>query len=374
MDILNINSYYYSSTVHKEMRNYLIEHKVDSLTYVPLCKGYVPRVECQYAPEANVIHSNCYNNIDKYIFTLKNKKIVDDIVRHDIKFDQYKCAHAHSLFSNGVIALKIKNKYALPYVVTVRDTDLNIFFRYRVNLRKIGITIIENASAVVFLSKPYKNKLIGSYIDESTKEIVEKKSYVLPNGIDRFWFANKKTPKKLTSNSIIRLVFVGAITKRKNIATIIKVVELLNKSNISTQLVVIGRIIDKSQKNIIMQNEYIEYHDYMPKEMLIKIYERCDIFIMPSIRESFGLVYAEAMSQGIPVIYTRNQGFDGQFNDGDVGYSVNCFDINEIADKVVDITKNYEKLSKGALDRVEKYNWHVIAEEYKQIYSNVCSN
>lgn len=40
---------------------------------------------------------------------------------------------------------------------------------------------------------------------------------------------------------------------------------------------------------------------------------------MPSHKETFGLVYAEAMSQGLPIIYTKNQGFDGQFPDGYVG-------------------------------------------------------
>ena len=38
------------------------------------------------------------------------------------------------------------------------------------------------------------------------------------------------------------------------------------------------------------------------------IYRENDIYVMPSIIETFGLVYAEAMSQGLPVIYTRGQG------------------------------------------------------------------
>jgi len=47
---------------------------------------------------------------------------------------------------------------------------------------------------------------------------------------------------------------------------------------------------------------------------------------MPSITETFGLVYAEALSQGLPVLYTRGQGFDRQFEEGEVGYAVDCFD------------------------------------------------
>ena len=43
---------------------------------------------------------------------------------------------------------------------------------------------------------------------------------------------------------------------------------------------------------------------------------------MTSLGESFGLTYAEAMSQGVPVIYSKGQGFDGQFKEGVVGYHV----------------------------------------------------
>ena len=40
-------------------------------------------------------------------------------------------------------------------------------------------------------------------------------------------------------------------------------------------------------------------------------------FCLPSHAETFGLVYVEAMSQGLPIIY-EGQGFDKQFQDGEV--------------------------------------------------------
>ena len=69
-------------------------------------------------------------------------------------------------------------------------------------------------------------------------------------------------------------------------------------------------------------------------ENFIKYFIESDIFVMPSRYETFGLVYVEALSQGLPVIYTRGQGFDGQIPDGEVGYSVKCNDVNEIAEKL----------------------------------------
>ena len=77
---------------------------------------------------------------------------------------------------------------------------------------------------------------------------------------------------------------------------------------------------------------------------------------MPSKTETFGLVYAEAMSQGLPVIYTRGQGFDGQFEEGEVGYSVDCKDKKEISMKIIDIINNYDVISRNAINLVDRYN------------------
>ena len=93
-----------------------------------------------------------------------------------------------------------------------------------------------------------------------------------------------------------------------------------------------------------------------------------DIFIMPSILETFGLVYAEAMSQGLPIIYSTGQGFDGQFKNGVAGYAVNCFDYRDISHKIVDLYKNYQQFSERCVSLVDKFNWLPIANAYKRIY------
>ena len=71
----------------------------------------------------------------------------------------------------------------------------------------------------------------------------------------------------------------------------------------------------KIYKKLKINHLLIILHLYQRKNLIEFIGEN-DIFVMPSINETFGLVYAEAMSQGLPVIYTKGQGFDKQFNDG----------------------------------------------------------
>ena len=107
--------------------------------------------------------------------------------------------------------------------------------------------------------------------------------------------------------------------------------------------------------------------------MLRELYRENDIFIMPSIKETFGLVYAEAMSQGLPVVYSRGQGFDGQFPEGLVGFSVKSLDAYEIAEKLEEIIGNYECLTAACKKNVEKFNWKNIVRVYEREYQNCLS-
>lgn len=370
MNILNVNSYYYSSTVHRQLQKGILSQGINSITYVPLAKGYTPREECQYGFESNVVVSECYNNIDRIIFQIKHNKILKDLKKR-VKVEEYGCIHAHSLFSNGYVALKMKEKYGIPYIVTVRDTDLNTFFKYMFHLRKLGKKILKEAHKIVFLSKSYRDFLILNYISEKDRKEISTKSVVIPNGIDEFWLNNKGDIKKIQNKDSIKLIHVGVISKRKNILTTVKAIEMLRKKGYEIKYTIVGKIIDKNIFNKIKNLPYVNYIEPKPKEELLKIYRENDILVMPSITESFGLVYAEAMSQGLPVIYTKGQGFDQQFDEGIVGYHVDCFDVYDINEKIIDVIDSYEELSKNSLRHCNKFNWANISTEYIKIYNSI---
>jgi len=89
---------------------------------------------------------------------------------------------------------------------------------------------------------------------------------------------------------------------------------------------------------------------------------------MPSFKESFGRVYAEAMTQGMPVIYTRGQGFDGTFPDGTVGYGVKADDADEIESDVGKIIDHYREISRSCIDNCRIFNWNDISERLERLY------
>ena len=372
MKILNINSYYYSSTVHKQLFQAQLDEEIDAFTYVPVHKKYIQREDCKYGEESKVKRAECYNNIDRYVFHIKHAKILKSIVK-DIDINYYDCIHAHSLFSNGYIAMKIKEKFKIPYIVAVRDTDVNTFFKRMPHLRRLGNKILHEASGVIFLSIPYRDKVIREYANYCNKDSLLSKSHIIPNGIDEFWLNNKGTPKTLDFQNKINLLHVGAVSKRKNILTTINSIKLLKEKGYDIKLTVVGKIVHEEIYAKIKKYGYIEYISPKSKNELLKIYRTNDIFVMPSFTETFGLVYPEAMSQGLPVLYTMGQGFDGQFEDGEVGYRVDCFNPNELAEKVIQVLERYDNISKKAIEKSSRFNWKLIVKDYKEIYSNVCN-
>lgn len=101
---------------------------------------------------------------------------------------------------------------------------------------------------------------------------------------------------------------------------------------------------------------------------MLKYLRGADIFCMPSHKESFGLAYAEALSQGLPVLYTKGQGFDNQFSDGTVGYAVNDRDHIDLADKIRMAIENYNSLSSNCIKACTKFDWNVISRDLIGVY------
>lgn len=149
--------------------------------------------------------------------------------------------------------------------------------------------------------------------------------------------------------------------------------ENLLKRGYDVSLDVVGKPKNKSILRILESNSHVKIHGFKTREELLATYRENDIFVLPSIRESFGLVYAEAMSQGLPVIYSKGQGFDQQFQDGVVGYGVNSLSSDEITCALEKIINNYEVLTKNALENYRTFNWRNNCERYTKLYGSIVS-
>jgi len=170
---------------------------------------------------------------------------------------------------------------------------------------------------------------------------------------------------------LIRILQVGDITKQKNALTTAKAVKQVIEAGQKAELNIVGRIKDRRIYEKLIKYPFMRYGGVQTKEQLLQTYRNNDIFVMPSLTETFGLVYAEAMSQGLPVIYSKGQGFDGQFEEGAVGYSVNSCSPNEINEKLKRILDDHPVISKRCTALSLRYNWKKITQEYQSVYQDI---
>lgn len=314
----------------------------------------------------NVTYYNLPSHLRGPIFLITRLKKIANFYIKKMNEDKPEILHGNMAFSDGYICRYISKKYNIPYVISFRDTDMNSNFLWKLPwLRKELFKNLLGAKRVIFLSSSYKNKLIDK-LPLKYKEIISCKSIVIPNGIDDIFINNsffrKKAPKSL------KLIFIGKVGPRKNLELTVEAIKKLLNKGINISLDVVGVIEDEYYEKLIFSNSFISYHEPCGKEKILSLLRSADIFAMVSHTETFGLVYAEAMSQGVPVLYTRGQGFDNQFEDGVVGYSVSDYNSDELAKKIELVWDNYLEFSQNCTILSKKFSWQKIIMELRKVY------
>lgn len=340
----------------------LRELGIENTVYVPVSMraGVPPQ-------EEHVIVSNRFTQLDRVLFYAKQRKMLQDL-QGNVDLSAVDVIHAHTVFSGGYAALQLHRRYGTPYIVAFRNTDLNVFFKYMIHLRRTGVEIMRNAEKVVFLSPAYQEHLLSQYVSASDQDRLRQKSVIIPNGISPLFF--KDTPSSRIGPGVPpRLIYVGEVNSNKNLETTVKAVEQLRQQGINIYLTVVGAVQEEKYRSLIEKKaDFITHYPPCPQEEVLKHLRSADIFVMPSHTESFGLVYAEAMSQGLPVLYTRGQGFDGQFPDGTVGYAVSDRDPLDLEKKIRLVMERYGELSENCIKLVGKFDWEKITAQYQTIY------
>src|SRR5690606_7694722 len=84
---------------------------------------------------SKIIYSLILNKYtDRIFYRKKINKILKDL-ESKIDFSKVKLIHAHTWYSDGGVAYLLSKKYSIPYIITIRNTDINIFQKYLVHER-----------------------------------------------------------------------------------------------------------------------------------------------------------------------------------------------------------------------------------------------
>ncbi|MDO4305292.1 MAG: glycosyltransferase family 4 protein [Eubacteriales bacterium] len=172
-------------------------------------------------------------------------------------------------------------------------------------------------------------------------------------------------------NEGLKIVYAGGITTDKNVGTIIKALGIL-RAKVRFSFTVIGEgnckadCIRTAEKNEII--DACHFLGRLTRAETISQMREADVFIMVSQRETLGLVYLEAMSQGCITIGSRDEGIDGILLNEKNGYLVQSGNEKELAARILAIAESSleEKMrvAYAGIETIRQMTSEKTAEDY----------
>lgn len=228
------------------------------------------------------------------------------------------------------------------------------------------------------------SKAIGALISENHR-IAQERMELCPLGIEipdeNSLLINRKT-------DILSILFVGRLEKRKGIDTLFKAIPLIVDKVPNARFIIVGKDTNLSMgggsyKDYLLDNLDKNYHNkvtltgYVDNNELSEFYRQCDIFVAPSLYESFGLIYLEAMAWGKPVIGCRIGGIPEVIEDGVTGILVPPEDEVSLANAIIRIVKEdlIEDFGRNGRKRVENnFTINKMVKNTCKIYKDVITH
>ncbi|MDO4746499.1 MAG: glycosyltransferase family 4 protein [Bacillota bacterium] len=146
---------------------------------------------------------------------------------------------------------------------------------------------------------------------------------IILSGAPRVEAATGKAKDRF-SQGRIRVLYAGKLIRRKRVDYIIKALSRIERGKIQLDIVGEGPESDKLKDMVLKEKleDFVIFHGQQSRETVIEMMKSADVFCMPSVEETFGLVYIEAMACGCVTIGTKGEGIDGLIQDGVNGYLV----------------------------------------------------
>lgn len=186
----------------------------------------------------------------------------------------------------------------------------------------------------------------------------------IPNGIPEDFFASKSVKGK-------EVLFFGRVSPIKNLEVLVHAAKKVPKINFN----IVGPIEEDYKKefyNLISQAKNVKYFPpiFNIKEK-IRVFDSCNLFILPSWREAMPQVLLEAMSRKKLVISSKTNGGMEIIENGKDGL---LFEINNSEQLADLIKKNYSadtsEIRKAALSKAKKFQWKNLIAKYLEIFND----
>lgn len=286
-------------------------------------------------------------NIPKFLLRPLRRHLLRRVLtRIKKRYGRIDVVHSH-FYENNLACTAVKMK-DVKFFSTLHSSTINNGAKSK-SLKR-GLERIERHCVKVFSVSP------------NFKETLKRKyginTIYIPNLVDTKDFCIKDVQTR--NNSKIRFVSTARLEKIKNMDYLIEVFEALN-ANLNIELNIIGNGSESEKIQELINKKGLDnriiMHGGRERAYVAEFYKNCDVFVLLSKSETFGVVYIEALASGLPVISTRCGGPEHFINESN-GIFVDFDDV-----------ESSKKAIETFIDEIDKYNRNEISSTIKQLYS-----
>lgn len=251
----------------------------------------------------------------------------------------------------------------------LRKPSLKHLYQYFVQTRA-EFALLNKISRIV-VDTQYVRKEIEKYYQKS-KIANLPEMYVIPQGIDAEYydFACDSGSKTILS--------VGSISPRKGHVFTLKAFNILRNRGIFAKLCIIGSLADAEYyaklSELIHKSPYVDditLKTNVTRNELFSAYKSADVFALHSQEESQGIVFAEAMAIGLPIVATKVGGIPYVVENGKSGFLCDFGNTQMMAEMLGRLLSEYKlwnSFSVYARSASLQYSWDKIATQICDFY------
>lgn len=239
---------------------------------------------------------------------------------------------------------------------------------------------IRRASRIVAVSRYILEALTPLYPYARIKK--GKRPTVIYNGIRTDFFQEISDVEEIP----YRIAFAGTIKPMKNLEKLLDAFSVVLEKYPQAQLHIAGKdtlvngesywqVLSSSLSEMVLS--HIEYHGTFPYVEMPAFFALAQVCVFPSVVESFGLVAAEAMACGRPVIYTENGPGPELIDHGVDGFLVDTSSSDAIAQQIIevfDFPEQAMQVGQQAAKKIKKcFSEERVIEENLNLYQDCLS-
>lgn len=194
--------------------------------------------------------------------------------------------------------------------------------------------------------------------------------HTIPVGVDVNLFQPRSDEKP--ADQSCRFVYVGNSSPLKGLDVLRDAIGRLRAASEDFTITLIGR--PDASELLETTNDKTVRKGWMSHDHLASEIPQHDILVLPSYFDSFGMVVAEAMACGLPVIVTENVGSKEMVSQGVNGLIVSVGDAESLADAMrwfIQHMKRLPEMSRAARESAERYDWSVYRRRVTEFLASV---